>query len=185
MTLRPFSDESKPDEPVGDVLSQLFASPEVGGSSSGPVWGVGCRASVWTAVTEQSAVTALPWDGGRYLRTSVPPRAVQKRRLPQNPLAALQNLAARGGVPSSPQRLESGDEAKARSVENAERLSRLPSQRGRESPRRCPSGRSGTAGRAAERQRRSRVSGRGMSRQRLDCGDGAKRSHRFAVGREA
>ena len=147
---------------------------------------MGCRASVWTAVTEQSAVTALQRDGRRYLRASGPPGAIQKRRLPQNPVAALQNLAVRGGVPSSsPSVLDCGGEAKARSVDDAERLSRVQSQWGRGRLRRCPSGRSGTAGRAAERQCRPRVSGRGMSRQRLECGDGAKRSHRFAAGRRA
>ena len=68
----------------------------------GPVSrGVGCRASVWTAVTEQSAVTALRWDGRRDLRTTGPPCAVRNRRLPPKPVAALQNLAVRGGVLSS------------------------------------------------------------------------------------
>jgi len=105
--------------------------------------GVGSRASVWTAVTEQSAVTALRWDGRRDLRTSDPPHAIPKRRLPQNPVAALQNLAARGGVPSSPQRLESGDGAKAGSVDDAERPRRVQSPRGGKRVLRDPSGLSG------------------------------------------
>jgi len=47
--------------------------------------GVGVRASVWTAVTEQGVVTALRREGGRYLRASGPPRTIPKRRLPQKP----------------------------------------------------------------------------------------------------
>ena len=78
-----------------------------------------------------------------------------------------------------------GGGAKVGAGVDGEGLGRFQSQRGRGRLRRCPSGRSGTAGRAAERQCRPRVSGRGMSRQRVDCGDGAKRSHRFAVGRKA